>query len=456
MDFVSAVLILVVYYIRPQDWLPGLAGFNLMQPVALFAVLALVARRGLPDIREIISSPLDVLMLIYGGYIVITGPELVDTMLQVLPIMIFYFVTRMAIDTPERLHRYLNWWVGMLLVIAAFGVGSLFGIDVTGAKEMTEIFKGRLALGTWIHNNPNSLGHTVILAIPAVYFTLFWRSSFSRRIAAVALMLLAGYCVYKTASRGSFIAGLAVVTFGMALGRPKFVQVLIGVFVVTSATALLSVLPRMKEVSNLSADEGVQGRMMVWEIARTTTKTHTYGDGWKEFEAYIEYEGEVFPKATHSNYIRVAADLGIPGLFLYLGILWCAARSLFSLKSVGASDPVAERSRRILFVFLIGYMISGWMIDRSYQTEYFLLAAAVAAMYKMFRLDGIEEVAAEEVSEVEFTVGFTQDMRPRTVEQVPEESSRPPWRRFGIFDALVCIAFLQLTLAMWDYIMNYL
>ena len=153
--------------------------------------------------------------------------------------------------------------------IAAFGVGSLFGLDFTGAREMTETFKGRLAMGTWIHNNPNSLGHTVILAIPLVYFALFWRSAMSRKLLALGLAAMAAYCVYKTASRGAFIAGLAVVSFGLTLGRPKFVQLMVAVFVITSVPSWAAYVVAV-DASNRSA--WLKAEATAIELAETNAR----------------------------------------------------------------------------------------------------------------------------------------------------------------------------------------
>lgn len=435
MDFFSAVLILVLYFIRPQDWVPGLAGANLMQPVALFAILAAVTRTRTRTFvwRDLLSGPIDWLVLAYGAYIVATSSAPMGAAKEVFPLMVFYGVTRLAIDSKERLWRYLCCWAIMLVVIALFGVGAQFGVDVTGAEAMTEKFGGRLALGTWIHNNPNSLGHSTILALPLLYLAWFWRSTWARRLVVVLAMAVVCYGIFLTKSRGSFVAGLVVATFALSLGRPKMVQIGLCALVALSATSILAMLPRMEGMGALRSDEGVQGRMLAWEIARNAAESQAYGDGWKEFEAYIEYEGEMHPKATHSCYVRVAADLGYPGLFLYLGILWCCARALFHLRFAGREDEGLERSRRMLFALLAGYVISGWMIDRSYHMEFFLMAAAVAAAYKVAILDQNED---EEVLEDE------------------EADVASLWTRFGVLDAGMAYALVLATFGVWDYIMG--
>ena len=170
MDFFAASAILVLYYIRPQDWVPGLAGANLIQPVALIAMMAVILRRRTRNNTFSGRVPHDWLMLIYGAYIVYTAPDFSEALKGFLPLGVFYWVTIESLDNRRRLGTYLRLWLGMLFCVAGLAVMSLFGFDLTGAVEMTERFKGRLAIGTWIHGNPNSIAHTVIVAIPICYF----------------------------------------------------------------------------------------------------------------------------------------------------------------------------------------------------------------------------------------------------------------------------------------------
>ena len=271
------------------------------------AVVAVILRRRARARRRHFKTPHNWLMFLYGGYIIFTASDLNNALAGFLPLAVFYWVTLEALDSERRIGTYLRWWLAMLMAVAGLGVMSLFGLDLTGAVELTEAFKGRLAIGTWIHGNPNSLAHTVIVALPVCYFLMVWRNGLVRRLQALPLLLVAAYCVYCAQSRGAFVAGILLVAFALVLGRGIILQGFVTLFLVSSATALLSNLPRMDE--DLRSDEGVQGRIMAWEIARTASRREFTGEGWKEFEAYISYEGESVKKATHSCYVRVAADL---------------------------------------------------------------------------------------------------------------------------------------------------
>ena len=440
MDFFAASAILVIYYIRPQDWVPGLAGANLIQPVALIAIMAVILRRRSRNNGFRGRVPHDWLMLIYGCYIVYTAPDFSEALKGFLPLAVFYWVTIESLDNQRRLGIYLRLWMGMLFCVAGLAVMSLFGFDLTGATEMTERFKGRLAIGTWIHGNPNSLGHTVIVAIPICYFFMIWRQNLIKLFPALPLILMAAYCVYCTQSRGAFVAGAIIVAFALLIGRGAFARGVVIIVLATAATAMLSTLPRMNE--DLRSDEGVQGRIMAWEIARTASRRETTGEGWKKFEAYISYEGEIIKKATHSCYVRVAADLGYPGLFIYLAIIWTSFRTV-ALRVTETDE--SERIRRVIMVLAVGYIISGWMIDRSYYVEYFLIAAVAGAFHRLSTRGS----------------PFATSVNQFIVETDKSDLCTVRWgkffdRRFGIADAVVSAVLTYISLYAWDYILEVL
>jgi hypothetical protein len=439
MDFFAVGAILIIYYIRPQDWVPGLAGANLIQPIAMIAVMSVILRRRtrLPERKMMV--PHDWLMLAYGGYIIFTSPNFNEALSGFLPLAIFYWVTVESLDSERRIGIYLRLWLAMMLAVAGIAVMSLFGFDLTGAVEVTESFKGRLAIGTWIHGNPNSLGHTVIVALPACYCLMVWRHGLVRRLQALPLMAMAAYCVYCAQSRGAFVAGIILVAFALVLGRGLIVRAFVIVFLVTGATAVLSSLPRMNE--DFRSDEGVQGRIMAWEIARTASRRELTGEGWKEFQAYISYEGQSVKKATHSCYVRVAADLGYPGLFLYLSILWFSLRSVSGLRS---SSNENERIRRTVMVIAVGYVISGWMIDRAYYVEFFLIAAVSGALHRL--------KVSSEGSGADLERADGGDV---LYSGVDDDSVNRYFRRgFGLADVCVSLCLTYATLRLWDYILN--
>ncbi|WP_147263214.1 O-antigen ligase family protein [Roseimicrobium gellanilyticum] len=393
--------------------MPGIIGMGIVTPVMILAMATMVVRaRNLNRPLKFIVTPQDWAMLAYYAFIVWTSPDPTGALKGAFPLFAFYFVTVQALDTPGRLHKYMKYWLAALVVLAAFGVGSLYGWDITGAAGMTAANKGRLAIGTWMHNNPNALGHSVILVLPMSYFLFFWRSSMTNRLIASGLSSLAFHCVMKTESKGAFLAGFIVFVLAYAFGRSKIFQILLVSAAVAGSGAVLSIMPRMAEMGSLKSDEGVQGRLLAWEIARTASRQHLFsGQGWKTFKATIRWEKMSIPKATHSSYVQVGAELGRGGIFLYMGLIWLGLKSLIRCKAL---DEEGERCRKCLFGLVVAYAISNWMIDRAYHTEFFFFMAGTSAFHRLYLLRKPEEV--EEVKTVD------QSLRP------PVRALQPPIR----------------------------
>jgi hypothetical protein len=480
MEFVVSVIFLLLYNIRPQDWFPGLAGTQVIKPIIAIWLIALFAARSRPSpLPGLLKTPHDWAMLAYLGYIVFFGDAAV---MSVLPLLAFYALTVQSVNTWPRLLLYLKFWTWSLVVVAAFGALVPFGIDITGAKGIwfTEI--GRLALGTWLHNNPNALCHSIMPALAALYLLYFHKAPvLSKFFLFPGLAMIIAFCAWQTQSKGGYLVGAGVFFLAFVLGKPRWLQAILVVAALSAGVGALSFLPRMSEMGNLSADHGVLGRVLAWEQARMTEKMNPTGVGWQKFVAEFPWKEGVHllqvQKATHSSYVQVGADLGRYGLFFYLAAMWCALHTLIFFKS---TDVDQERCRRILIVFVAAYLVSGWLINRQYHTEYFLLVAAAAALH---RLKKGEELAAAE-AEAKAREGSEGGDPRRRRQEMPmparlrrawearpappwkreddpafrpgaaQIASKPFWNRFGLVDLGACIAMTWLTFRLWDKFMT--
>lgn len=359
-----------------------MAGINIIKPLMIVGLASLLTRTPSLSRRELLATPLDWLMVTYALYLVYSSPDFFAGLMEVIPLFSFYYVTTLALTDQARLSRYLHWWLACLAVIATLGVLTQFGFDITGAKDKINQMIGRLLLNTWLLNNPNALGHTVVIAMPMAYLLLWWKRPFLVKVCAVGLIVTAYYCTVYTESKGAFLVAAGGLVVAVTFGRPAIFQIIVVVIVLSIGTGGLMFLPRMKQMNNLSADEGVQGRLMAWEIAQTSYQTKLTGQGWKQFHAVIEWEGELYGKATHSTFVKVGADLGPIGLFLFLTLLCVAARVVMQYPG---TDETSERCRRVIFLLLAMFFASGWMIDHAYHTEFFLLLA-IASAYMRFSI----------------------------------------------------------------------
>jgi hypothetical protein len=466
-DFRIAQFFLFLYFIRPQDWMGGLSGVNIIKPLILIWIAALIVRKERSPLPGLLATPHDWVMLAYFSYVVWNAPDSMDAFKNFLPVVIFYVFTVQALTDWERVIAFLKAWNFMVVTIAAIGVASLYGLDITGAVDMTAHNFGRLAIGTWMCDNPNALAHTVVVAIPLSYFLFFWRGGLNgRTVYFPVCAVLVGMCMYSTESKGSFLVGGGLVVLIFVIGRPMAVKL----FAVSTAAVLgvsaLSFLPRMSTMGSLNSEEGVMGRLMAWRIARDVLDTKSTGEGWQQFLAMINWQGEIIPKGTHSSYVQIGADLGLYGLFLFVAGLWTACRSLVVAYPITITDDLRERCRRCGLILLSAYAVSSWMINRQYHTEYFLLIAVAASIHRLCQAEdalakeeSAEPVPSEEVSAhvvLGVQVKGGQYLPAVVVSEVEDDSEekRPFWRRLDLKDLAASMGLTWLVLAIWDYVLE--
>ena len=379
MDFASIIVFLILYYIRPQEWISSVES---LKPVTLsmaFAIIALFTRQRGVKAGDFFKTPHDWVVLIYWLWIVIAAPSPFQTFKDTYTLPIFYYVTVQCLSSTERIQRFLNWWTGLIFVVALLAVGSHFGIDPTGSAAWNERwYADRVTLIMSIFNNPNSLGHSVVPVVLMIYFVCVWKRPVFIKIAAIALFSAPLYCMYLTKSKGTYLTGFTVAIAALTFGRPKAVQMLIVVAALTLGWAGMQMLPRMEGLGSAQSDEGMQGRVAAFKFGLESMRTLNKGLGYQNFAQAFTAKHH-YMKASHSSYVKIGSELGYTGLFLYLSILYTCVRTVLGSKTSSLEE---ERVRRLLFTILASYMISCWMIDIAYRAAFFLMAAAIAAYHR--------------------------------------------------------------------------
>lgn len=453
MEFRAVILLLTLYFIRPQDWVPGMAGMNVAKPVMLLGIFGMLNRNRksvLNPSAPMMAMPHEWIMVIYAAYILLaSGDNMKAVASDVLPKVFAFFLTLHSLTSLARMESFLKWWRWSLVAVTVMGVGALAGVDFTASLPIMEWSKGRLALNTWMLNNANALGHTLITLLPLLYFGVIKDRPMTRWLFALPPAAMACWCLWSTQSKGAYLVGALLIVFSLLLGRPWWLKISILALAMGLGSSALSVLPRMNEMGRLRGDEGVVGRMMAWEMARNVTRNTLTGEGYQKFFAIIKWDGKALPKATHSAYVQTGGDLGLPGLLLYMSVLCCGLRTMVTFHGVSKE---LNRVRGALFCLLLGYMASGWMINRSYHLELFLVIGAIAA-YQRLCLRTAAALPAKSTERV--ALAQPAQMVKRKMAPDPRALKRHlgKWRRYGLLDAGMAFAALQVVLVIWDYVL---
>jgi hypothetical protein len=413
MDFFTLIVFLALFYLRPQEWVTD---FNSLHPVQILSVLAFVAMAQHRNFKfkKLLQTPLDWLILCYFIWTLIAGFQPRQTLSAIQSLILFYFVAVCSLDSIPRLKKFLGWWCFFIFIIATMAILSQYGIDPLGSYDITEgNMKGRLILNLAVFNNPNALAHSVVPAVPLFYYLVYWRRVTLKIFSLLLIVPL--YCIYLTQSKGAFLCGFATLLATLTFARSRIWQVIVIVLAVGFGYSALYMLPRMNELQNSRTDPAIQGRVAALTYGLSVMRTNWFGLGLGNFEPSFFRNGpaetrvvtriiperrvptangefhdidakrirttiyEHYTKATHGAYNQNGAELGYMGLFLFVSILYCCVRTLLLVKS---KDDDEERIRRALFVSVVAYAVSSWMVDFAYRTTFFMMVAAISAFHR--------------------------------------------------------------------------
>jgi hypothetical protein len=402
MDFVALIIFLVIHYLRPQEWSETINSLRPVQVLACISVFAIIQRRQSVRLKDLWSAPQDYMVTAYFAWTVFASPSPLRTFSAIFPLVFFYFLGVLILNTLPRIRTLLNFWAFSIVCISALAIASTAGFDpFEGAPITNGHMKGRLILNLSIFNNPNALAHAIVPVIPMLYYLLFWRKLFSKALIVVAAIPLT--CIYMTLSKGAFVCAAVIIYVMLTFGRPRTVQITMTVLAFVFGTTLLYSLPRMTELNTSKTDEAIQGRVAAFRFGLEQMNRLRFGHGLGNFsdEFYrrgpmrkvkrmgytnhhlvVRYVWEHYYKAPHSAFVQNGADLGYMGLFLFVGILYTCGRTLILAK---VANDEEELIRRVLFAVLVSFAVSSWMVDFCYRATFFFIAAATSAFHRHLR-----------------------------------------------------------------------
>lgn len=221
MELTAVILLLSFYFIHPQDWLPGMAGMNVVKPIIALGFMGLMTRNRKSVLHRpwrFMRTPHEWIIVVYVGYIIVTSPEPGEIMVELLTLLVYFFLTLHAITSKHRLESFLKWWRWSLYGIAVMGLGVVLNVDFTQSRGITDIEGGRLSLNHWNLSNPNALAHTLVTTFPLIYFGVIKgaRRPLISVLGALVPTAMACVCLWETQSKGAYVVGAVII---LEIGR---------------------------------------------------------------------------------------------------------------------------------------------------------------------------------------------------------------------------------------------
>lgn len=223
-------------------------------------------------------------------------------------------------------------------IAAISGISQFFcGIEFLRGREI-QIMKGGARGITSGLNHCNSFGgYLLIPFFLALSLSLFGKSSGLRKCLLLFLVLIFGFCVFHTYSRGAWIGVLAGL-LAMTLITRKRVMIL----VVCSFLGIILLYPKLREIFfSMFVAGGDSLRFEYWRIACAMFKENPIlGKGLGLFMPYVSnhYPGMLVAYA-HNCYLQILAESGLFSFmaflfFLYMVLYTAIKRYLFERSAI--------------------------------------------------------------------------------------------------------------------------
>ena len=381
-----------VLLVAPQDMFPALGGFRLGLLTIGLAFAANLASRHARGLPMFVLPRGTWLAVALGAWALVTTPfsywpgGSIDLFLdQFWKSLLVFWLIPQIVDTPARLRMITAWLCVLGLPLAITAVRHWAAGDFVGVGEVHRIVGYDAALTA----NPNDLALMLNLLLPLTYaLASIYRAPLARA-ALFALFALEAIGVIVTYSRAGFIT-LAAIWIVHALRTFRGPRRAIAAVVALGLLGGVAMMPdgyarHLTTVVDINADvtgsaQARWGDMVVAVGVVIDQPLVGAGLGMNILAITRETGGW---RMVHDVYLQYAADLGLPGLALFLGLL---ARCLLDVRAVArAGDGELSRLARGYELALWAFAIAGVFHPAGYHFYVFFLgglALAARAVYQ--------------------------------------------------------------------------
>ena len=380
--YVGLVLFMLVSFVHPQDWIPGLAAVPFAKIAGVLMLMALVF--SFNTIRW--HMPLEVTFLsLLTAQLWLTVPfspvwrgGAFNAMLdfsKVLPVVIVIYG---AVRSMKR----LRW----MLFVQAASIAAITIISVVSRHTSGDRLSGVLS---GVYGNSNDFAFGLDLSLPlCLAFALTTRSAWKKLIWTMAMLAMV-YAVFLTASRGGAIALVVVALVCLwqlgVKGRRIYLLLLVPVAVIVVWLYGGNALRERFYQTNIdsatnnrsaSASESAQQRKeLLFQSLKVTAQHPFFGVGPGNFQVVSGVW-----RVTHNSYTQMSAEGGIPAFLLYLLFLWSGVANLRDVNRYAKTEKGIRMFSIALGASLAGYLVGSFFASVAYQLFPYCLVAYTGAL----------------------------------------------------------------------------
>jgi putative inorganic carbon (hco3(-)) transporter len=354
--------------------------------------ILLIALLFSPVKKKLIRSPQDKYVAMFFVAILLSTltlfwiSNMIDTFIWVLKVGAIYYYITIVVDSEVKLERAVWAMIFFMALVGFLGVLHYHGFNIPGYHVAYAPDRQTWRLnGVGMFSSANDIAYSMVLVVPFALGLLLKGRSFASRASGIILFSLAIYTIYLTRSRGgqlSLTAGLFAWVFFWTKSRKRRKQIFI-----IAALGILAVAS--VKATGFRGDESAMGRVDAWAEGWQMLKSHPIvGVGKEQFREYHNVD-------SHSSYVRAGAELGLIGLYAFIGMIYSVYLVILKIQ-----DSPENKKWRPYFAgfgaFFVSYILGSAFSTRTYDNV-FLMCVALVGVLGRFSLKDSGEVNAEGV-----------------------------------------------------------
>lgn len=374
----TLVVFCVLYYYRPEDFIPVLNYIPMARIVAIVGVLALVVGM-LGGGKAKVPAAIKILWLLFLQMAICVpfamwrGGAYATVFEQFSKCVVVAMLISMSVVTVRELRKLL--WIQ----VSAVALVTLFSILLNHMRD------GRLeGIQKGILENPNDLAINIAISFPLGLAFLLHGRGFKKVvwILALACMSLGIVLTYSRSGLLAFLMCLVVCVWEFGIrGKRHYIVVATAVALVFGLGAALSTAHYRARVESIlagnvegSGDKGsLEARKELLEKSIVVAVTHPLVGVGPGCFTLVDQGWMV----AHNSYTEVAAEAGFPALILFLVAIGAAFRNISKIRK---SQKYKDDSEFRLFTQALHAALAAYLLGACFaSTEYNLYIYVVVA-----------------------------------------------------------------------------
>jgi putative inorganic carbon (hco3(-)) transporter len=248
----------------------------------------------------------------------------------------------------------------------------------------------------WITGDPNYYSLSAILCLPIIFYLIQPQQARWERSLLYFALISTLFATTLAASRGALVGIVASFILIVVRSQQRARLLTIGSLILLPLLMFAPSSPLGRLFTPTQSDrESTGNRIIVWEAGLLMIQESPLtGIGVGNFKPLVAQSTNMdAPTIAHNTYLGMAAELGLPGLGIFLGIF---VASFFSLARVRRLSPdrkslLHQASLGIECAF-IAFMVAIFFISAEYQKFFWLLVFLSAALESLARAPALRRV----------------------------------------------------------------